>query len=89
MFTHASDWMKRSFGINVSSKGESITHGIQNPSDMTSCGIIVINSIAHNVFGDGVYKHAKQQVHHIKCFITIMKEHLKQVSSSQLTETSF
>ncbi|KAH7918522.1 hypothetical protein BV22DRAFT_1051683 [Leucogyrophana mollusca] len=78
----AQTWLRKEFGSPFKDEGDTLTHGVQN--DQFSCGICVVNTIAHNAFGDELFTHAKQFVMRILLFVELAESEITLGSMEQL-----
>ncbi|KAH7906400.1 hypothetical protein BJ138DRAFT_1016289 [Hygrophoropsis aurantiaca] len=63
-------WLKKQFGSSFQDEGDTLEHGVQK--DQFSCGICVVNAIAHCVFGDELFTHAKRFALRIALFAELV-----------------
>lgn len=61
---------------------DELVHGVQKPHDVTSCLIVSINAIAHNVFGDELYTHKRRNILRMQYFLILANEHNTWVSQA-------
>jgi len=59
--------------------GDTIQHGKQE--DMTSCGVLTWNTIAHSLLGDELWQTREKDAHRIRAFNALVAVHLHYVSS--------
>ncbi|KAH7903096.1 hypothetical protein BJ138DRAFT_1197369 [Hygrophoropsis aurantiaca] len=62
----ALDWLKKNFDVPFHNNGPVLPHGIQ--LDQNSCGLCVVNTISHNLFGDELFTHGKRKLFRINLF---------------------
>ncbi|EIW74508.1 hypothetical protein CONPUDRAFT_159809 [Coniophora puteana RWD-64-598 SS2] len=63
-------WLKYEFnGSKFKELGNTLPHGVQE--DSSSCGICTVNTIAHNLFGEPLFKHKDRLKHRISLFIDL------------------
>ena len=84
-------WLKAIFGKNF--KDEGSTFAIGKQEDGHSCGICVINSFEHELFGNALFEHSSRNLLRIRYFTESMKFLLTNVRTSttrcnELTLTS-
>ena len=84
-------WLKAIFKVTFEDKGPTFAIGKQE--DAHSCGICVINSIEHELFGTALFTHNSRNILRIRYFTEVVKFLLKEVRTyltrgNELTLTS-
>ncbi|TFY54559.1 hypothetical protein EVJ58_g8792 [Rhodofomes roseus] len=77
-------WLQRNFGRKFNDLGNTLPHGQQK--DTSSCGICTINTIAHALFGDGLFTHKtrhKLRVEYFNIAVRAYNDHTKTGPQSQ------
>ncbi|KAH9841944.1 uncharacterized protein C8Q71DRAFT_885445 [Rhodofomes roseus] len=77
-------WLQRDFGRKFNDLGNTLPHGQQK--DTSSCGICTINTIAHALFGDGLFTHKtrhKLRVEYFNIAVRAYNDHTKTGPCSQ------
>lgn len=84
-------WLKAIFGVRFTDRGQTFAVGTQE--DGHSCGICVINSLEHELFGAALFTHSSRNALRIHYFTEVIKFLLKEVrtypiQNRELTLTS-
>ncbi|KAH7912046.1 hypothetical protein BJ138DRAFT_1112718 [Hygrophoropsis aurantiaca] len=80
MIQATQSWLKGEFGAPFREDQDSLKHGIQE--DSFSCGICVVNTIAHNLFGDELFRHSRRYAMRISLFTQLAQSQLDTASES-------
>jgi len=70
-------WLKAIFRVHFKDKGQTFEIGKQE--DGHSCGICVVNSLEHELFGAALFTHSNRNVLRIHYFMEVTKFLLKEV----------
>lgn len=73
-------WLKRRFGKEFKSTGDSLAHGDQE--DFTDCGILMTNTAAHDMFDDTLWTYERKAIERANWFIRLSKAHIEDVRTS-------
>ncbi|KAF8164694.1 hypothetical protein B0H34DRAFT_670722 [Crassisporium funariophilum] len=71
-------WLKERIGKQFKDVGDELEHGEQN--DFTDCGIVAVNTAAHEVFGDELWTDATKSRHCVQWFLMLAKKHMEEMS---------
>ena len=77
IYSGLENWLKAIFNTPLKNKGATFLIGTQK--DGHSCGICVINSLDHEMFGTALFKHDDRNILRIRYFTEAMKYLLKEV----------
>ena len=66
------------FGVKFKDEGNKLRHGKQE--DTWSCGICLLNTIAHDLFDEPLFHHTKCRLLLMQYFVRLAREHLEKVS---------
>jgi hypothetical protein len=64
-------WLQDGVGIKCTNNGDCLRHGVQN--DWFSCGVVLPNTIAHNVFGDQIWIPRRAVLDRVNWFLKLVK----------------
>jgi hypothetical protein len=64
-------WLRDGVGIKCTNRGDYLRHGVQN--DWFSCGVILPNTIAHNVFDDNIWIPRNAVLDRVNWFLKFVK----------------
>ena len=65
-------WLHDGVGIKCTNDGDCLRHGVQN--NWFSCGVILPNTIAHNVFSDHIWIPRRAVLDRVNWFLKLVKE---------------
>ncbi len=77
------EWLKYDFGGGFANKGDTLPHGMQTFSDVSSCGMYAINALAHELFGDKLVASKTMREERMQRFSDLAKAHNDYVSTGR------
>ncbi|KAH7905193.1 hypothetical protein BJ138DRAFT_1130617 [Hygrophoropsis aurantiaca] len=85
MIRATQNWLKSEFGSPFRDEGDTLTHGVQ--TDSFSCGICVVNTLAHNLFGDQLFTHAKRFSLRMMLFVELAETQISLQSTDEPSQS--
>src|SRR6266498_679155 len=70
-------WLKKWFEKEFSDSGDQLEHGLQD--DGISCGIVVANTTAHDIFNDKLWMAEHKAVERVQWFMMLSKKHMEDI----------